>query len=284
MSREKITIGRIMENKAKGLKMSRTALYDYPMAVLAEAAGLEIINVGDSIASVMLGYENTLPAQLDLMVEHAKAVRRGAPTAFIMGDMPFLSYQISIEQAIANAGRYIKEAGMDCVKVEGGLEIVPIIEALTKASIPVIGHTGLTPQSAVMLGGYKAAGSSAEVACQLVKTVEAFDRAGCVAVTVEAVPVEVAKVLYARCSAPMFGTGTGQYTDAPFINIYDLLGFFEKVPRFAKTYANFRQEAVEAITAFKREITEGLYPTPANSYHMKEGEEAKFFKMLENQA
>jgi 3-methyl-2-oxobutanoate hydroxymethyltransferase len=280
MSRNKITIATILENKAKGQKMSRTALYDYPMAVLAEAGGMEIINVGDSLASVMLGYKNTLMAEMNIMVEHAKAVRRGAPTAFIMGDMPFLSYQISIEEAIRNAGRYIREADMDCVKVEGGQEIVPIIQALTKASIPCIGHTGLTPQSAAMLGGFKAQGSSAEVALQLVKTVEAFDKAGCIAVTVEAVPIEVAKVLYERCKAPMFGTGTGEYTDAPFINIYDLLGFFEKVPRFAKVYANIRQTAVQAVANFKKEILDGSYPTPANSYHMKEGEEGKFFQLL----
>ena len=173
-ARKKVTLSYILEKKANGEKLARTALYDYPMAILAEEAGIEIINMGDSIATVMLGHKTTNEADLDIMIEHAKAVRAGTPSAFIMGDMPFLSYQISDEEAIRNAGRYIREAGMDCVKVEGGMEIVHTVEALTKAGIPVIAHTGLTPQKALQQGGYKTQGRDVLAAVELIKEVEAF--------------------------------------------------------------------------------------------------------------
>lgn len=279
--RKKVTIGYIMEKKEKGEKLSRTTLYDYPMAVLAEEAGIEIINMGDSIANITFGYASTTKADLDIMVEHAKAVRKGAPSAFIMGDMPFMSYQASITEAIHNAGRYIREADMDCVKIEGGLEIVPTIEALTKASIPVIAHTGLTPQSALMLGGFKTQGKSAELALKLVEVVEAFERAGAIAVVVEAVPAEVGKVIYERSSIPILGTGCGPYSDSPMINWYDLLGFYEKNPKFVKKYADIRSIILEAAGRFVKECQEGIYPAPEHSYRMLEGEEEKLIKLLE---
>ncbi|MEI3141011.1 MAG: 3-methyl-2-oxobutanoate hydroxymethyltransferase [Lawsonibacter sp.] len=184
--RKKVTLSYILEKKANGEKLARTALYDYPMAVLAEEAGIEIINMGDSIATVMLGHKTTNEADLDIMIEHAKAVRAGTPSAFIMGDMPFLTYQISDEEAIRNAGRYIREAGMDCVKIEGGMEIVHTVEALTKAGIPVIAHTGLTPQKALQMGGYKTQGRDMLAAVELIKEVAAFEKAGAIAVVIEA--------------------------------------------------------------------------------------------------
>lgn len=280
MTRKKITIQTIIEKKEKGEKLSRTALYDYPMAVLAEAAGIDIINMGDSIANVTFGYDSTLPADLDIMIEHAKAVRKGAPTCFIMGDMPFLTYQVSIEEAIRNAGRYLREADMDCVKVEGGLEVIPVIEALTKAGIPTIGHTGLTPQSAIMLGGYKTQGRSAELALKLIDVVEAMEKAGSIAIVIEAVPSEVAKVIYERTSVPILGTGIGPYGDSPMINFYDMLGFYERVPRFAKQYANLRKDIIEAVGHFIDDINTGEYPTEAHSYKMLPGEEEKLLEIL----
>ncbi len=283
MERQKVTIQYMMEKKGKGEKMPRTVLYDYPMAVLAEEAGIEIINMGDSIANVMFGYSNTLPADLDVMIEHAKAVRRGAPSIFIMGDMPFLTYQVSIQQAIANAGRYIKEADMDCVKVEGGFEIIPTIESLTKAGIPTIGHTGLTPQSAAMLGGYKAQGRSAELAYKLIKVVKAMEDAGAIAVVVEAVPSEVAKIIYERSTVPILGTGCGPYSDSPMINWYDMLGFYEWNPKFVKKYANLREDILSAVRNFIEDVNNGGYPTPAHSYKMASGEEEKLMRMLEKE-
>lgn len=278
--REKVTIGYILEKKAKGEKLSRTALYDYPMAVLAEEAGIEIINMGDSIANVVFGHSTTVKADLDIMIEHAKAVRLGTPSAYIMGDMPFMSYQASIQEAIHNAGRYIREADMDCVKVEGGMEIVPTIEALTKAGIPVIGHTGLTPQSALMLGGFKAQGRSAELAVKLIDVVMAFEKAGAVAVVVEAVPAEVAKIIYERASIPIFATGSGPYSDSPMINWYDLLGFFEKNPKFVKKYADAHNYLLNAAKQFVKECHDGTYPGPEHCYKMQVGEEEKLLELL----
>ena len=279
--RKKVTLATIYEKKEKGEKLARTALYDYPMAVLADEAGIEIINVGDSIATVGLGENTTIKAKFDVMVEHAKAVRRGAPHCLIMGDMPYMTYQTSIEDAVRNAARYMVEADMDCVKMEGGLEIVPIIEACTKASIPVIGHTGLTPQSAVMLGGYKTQGRSAEAAMKLIEVVEAFEKAGCIAVVVEAVPNEVAKIIYEKSSIPILGSGCGPYSDSPMINWYDLLGFFTRNPKFAKKFANVREDILKGATAFVEEVHTKTYPGPEHGYKMLEGEEEKLLRMLE---
>lgn len=265
----------LYEKKSKGEKMPRTALYDYPMACIAEEAGIDIINVGDSIASVMLGYDSTIYAKLDVMVEHAKAVRRGAPTAFIMGDMPFLSYQTSLPETKRNAGRYMVEAGVDCVKIEGNLEIVDTISALTDASIPVIAHMGLTPQSVLLLGGYKTAGADAGSARRLIETAIEFEKAGAIALLVESVPDEVAEIIYRRLSIPLLGTGTGPHNDSPMINIYDLLGFVERTPRFAKRYADIRADAVAATKRFVDDVVSRRYPDPKHSYSMKEGEAEK---------
>ena len=281
--RKKVTLSYILEKKAKGEKLSRTALYDYPMAVLAEEAGIEIINMGDSIATVMLGHKTTNEADLDIMIEHAKAVRAGTPSAFIMGDMPFLSYQVSDEEAIRNAGRYIREAGMDCVKMEGGMEIVHTIEAVTKAGIPVIAHTGLTPQKALQMGGYKTQGRDTLAAAELVREVAAFEKAGAIAVVVEAVPAEVAKVIYERSSIPILGTGCGPYSDSPMINFYDLLGFYDHHAKFVKKYANLRQIILEAVGQFVQECHDGTYPAPEHCYKMKEGEEEKLLAFLKEQ-
>ena len=281
--RKKVTLSYILEKKAKGEKLSRTALYDYPMAVLAEEAGIEIINMGDSIATVMLGHKTTNEADLDIMIEHAKAVRAGTPSAFIMGDMPFLSYQVSDEDAIRNAGRYIREAGMDCVKMEGGMEIVHTIEAVTKAGIPVIAHTGLTPQKALQMGGYKTQGRDTLAAAELVREVAAFEKAGAIAVVVEAVPAEVAKVIYERSSIPILGTGCGPYSDSPMINFYDLLGFYDHNAKFVKKYANLRQIILEAVGQFVQECHDGTYPAPEHCYKMKEGEEEKLLAFLKEQ-
>ena len=282
-ARKKVTLSYILEKKAKGEKLARTALYDYPMAVLAEEAGIEIINMGDSIASVMLGHKTTNEADLDIMIEHAKAVRAGTPSAFIMGDMPFLSYQISDEEAIRNAGRYIREAGMDCVKIEGGMEIVHTVEALTKAGIPVIAHTGLTPQKALQMGGYKTQGRDMLAAVELVKEVEAFEKAGAIAVVIEAIPAEVAKIIYERSEIPILGTGCGPYSDSPMINFYDMLGYYDRNPKFVKKYANIHQVAVDAVSQFVQECHDGTYPGPEHCYKMKDGEEEKLLALLKEQ-
>lgn len=278
--RKKVTLATIMEKKEKGEKLARTALYDYPMACLAEEAGIEIINMGDSIATVMLGENTTIKATLDVMIAHAKAVRKGAPHAFIMGDMPYMTYQTGIEEAVKNASRYMIEADMDCVKMEGGMEIIPVIEACTKASIPVIAHTGLTPQSAIMLGGYKTQARSAEMAIKLIEVCEAFEKAGAICIVVEAVPEDVAKEIYDRIKIPILGSGCGRYSDSPMINWYDLLGFFDRNPKFAKKYADTRGCILEGARKFVEECHTGAYPSPEHAYYMLDGELEKLKAML----
>ena len=272
MPREKVTIQTIRDKKARNEKLARTALYDYPMAVIAEEAGIEIINVGDSMASIIFGYPSLIHADLDVMIEHAKAVRRGSPSAFIMGDMPFMSYQVSNQEAIRNAARYLREAGMDCVKVEGGSEITSVIRALTRAGIPVIGHTGLTPTLSLMQGGYKTQARTAQEAVELLDTVLKFEKAGAIAIFLEAVPVEVSKMVYERLTVPLMSVGCGPFSDAPSINWYEIMGFYEKSPKFAKRYADARNVFLNAAREYVNDVYKGGYPQDEHCYHMKPGE------------
>jgi 3-methyl-2-oxobutanoate hydroxymethyltransferase len=279
----KRTIQYLMEKKRKKEKITRTMIYDYPMAVLAEAAGIDVINVGDSIGMVILGEDTTIKVKLDFLITHAKAVRKGAPTAFIMGDMPFLSYQISTEEAIRNAGRYLQEADMDAVKVEGGLDVVNTIKALTAATIPVVGHIGLTPQSATSLSGFKTQGRDAEAAFNLVKEVEALEKAGVVMIVVEAVPAEVTKIITERTSVPILGTGSGPYSDSPSINPYDMLGFYQgKIPKFVKQYANLSEIILDAFKQYIKDVKTCVFPDEKLSYKMTEGEYEKFVNLLKS--
>jgi 3-methyl-2-oxobutanoate hydroxymethyltransferase len=209
------------------------------------------------------------------MIEHAKAVRKGAPTAFIMGDMPFLSYQTSVAETIKNAGRYMVEANVDCVKIEGHAEIVDTVAELTKASIPVIAHTGLTPQDIMVSGSYKTQGRDAKSAIALIELVLDFQEAGAIAVLLESVPDEVAKIIYEKLTIPLLGTGTGPYNDSPMINIYDLLGFVDRTPRFAKRYASLKEEAVAATKNFVQDVIDRKYPAPEHSYSMIKNEVEK---------
>jgi 3-methyl-2-oxobutanoate hydroxymethyltransferase len=278
---DKKTIQYLMEKKRKGEKIRRTVIYDYPMAVLAEAADIDVINVGDSIGMVVLGEDTTIKVKLDFLITHAKAVRKGAPTAFIMGDMPFLSYQISTEEAIKNAGRYIQEAEVDAVKIEGGFNVIETIKALTTATIPVVGHVGLTPQSAAGLGGFKTQGRDAESAFRLVKEVEALEKAGAIMILVEAVPAEVTKVITERSSVPILGTGSGPYSDSPSINPYDMLGFYQgKVPKFVKQYANLSEIISDAFRRYIKDVETGVFPDESFSYKMMKGEYERFLGLL----
>lgn len=273
-------LGYIQEMKAKGEKLSRTMCYDYPMACIAEAADIDVINIGDSFQNVVYGLPDTLGCKLDVMIDHAKAVRRGAPSIFTIGDMPFGSYQPSDELAIKNCCRYMAEGEVDCVKIEGNEEILPLITKLTKIGIPVIAHSGLTPQMVNILGGYKTQGRDAQAAVKIVETALRFEEAGASIVLLEAIPEEVAREVYSRLHVPFFGTGVGRYTDSPAVNLYDLLGFFDRVPKFAKRYLNFKELAISATTQFVNESKNGTFPQPENTYYMKEGQEEIFMDYL----
>ena len=282
MSRtRRVTIDDLMQMKADGIPVTRTCCYDAPFAAIAEEAGIDVILCGDSLANVQLGYGSTLPCQYEVLLEHTKAVRRGAPNVFLIADMPYMTYLPSTEEALRKAGRFMAEADADCVKLEGGLEVVPIIEALVKAGIPVWGHTGLTPQTVKMLGGFKAQGRGADVAYKMVKTVEALAEAGAFAITAEAIPEELGKVLYENAKDYlMFSIGCGHYTDGPIINMYDMLGFYEKVPRFVKKYADCHNYMLDAVKQYVNECHDKTFPGPEHCYHMKDGEPEKLAQML----
>jgi 3-methyl-2-oxobutanoate hydroxymethyltransferase len=281
----KKTIQYLMEKKRRGEKITRTVLYDYPMAVLAEEAGIDVINVGDSLGMVVLGEDTTIRVTMDLLIAHAKAVRKGAPTAFIMGDMPFLSYQVSIEEAIRNAGRFLQEADMDAVKVEGGFNVIETIKALTQATIPVVGHTGLTPQSATSLGGFKTQGREAQTAFKLVREVEALEKAGAVMILLEAVPAEVTKIITEHSSVPILATGSGPHSDSPCILAYDIVGFSRrKPPKFVKQYANVADIIGDAFRRYVADVQTGVYPDETYSYKMAAGEYEKLLALLKSPA
>lgn len=277
---KRVTIDDMMQMKAKGIPIVRTTCYDAPFARIAEEAGCDVILCGDSLANVQLGYSSTLPCKFETLLEHTKAVRRGAPHVFLIADMSYMTY-VTPEEAVRYAGRYMAEADADCVKLEGGLEVVPIVKRLVEAGIPVWGHTGLTPQTVKMLGGYKTQGRGADIAYKLVRTVEGLAAAGAFAITAEAIPVELGKVLMERAQDfLMFSIGCGEYTDGPIINMYDMLGFFEKVPKFAKKYADAHAIFVDAVSTYVRECQDHTFPGPEHCYFMKPGEPEKLAAML----
>jgi 3-methyl-2-oxobutanoate hydroxymethyltransferase len=248
-------------------KITMITGYDYPMALAEEKAGIEIILVGDSMAMTVFGYDSTLPVTMDMMVEHAKAVRRATPNAYLIGDMPYMSYQISIQEAIKNAGRFMREAACDAVKLEGGSNVVDIVEALTKATIPVMGHIGLTPQSIAMLGGFKAQGRDFMAAERLIKDAKLLEEAGAVLLLIEAVPPEVAKIITKRANIPIIGIGAGPDCHGQLLIAHDMLGYFDAfIPKFVKKYADINEIMVEAFKKYAEEIKSNEFPGPEHCY------------------
>ena len=281
MSKEKKTIQYLLEKKKRGEKITRIVAYDYPMAALAEAAGIDMISVGDSIAIIMLGEDTTIHVKLDFLITHAKAVRRGAPNAFIMADMPFLTYQVSIKQAIRNAGRFIEEAGIDAVKLEGGSNVLETIRALTSAGIPVVAHSGLTPEAVGVVGGYKTQARDAESAFRLLKEVRALEEAGAIIIALESIPAEVVKVIREKVSVPIMGVGVGPYCDSPGMNPYDFTGYsMGRTPKYAKRYANVSEIIATALKQYIQEIQTGVYPDEKQSYKMLDGEYESFLDLI----
>ncbi|MFZ5945551.1 MAG: 3-methyl-2-oxobutanoate hydroxymethyltransferase [Bacillota bacterium] len=280
-ARKKVTIHTLFEKKAKGEKITFLTAYDYPTAVIEDKVGIDLILVGDSLGMCVYGFDSTLPVTMDMMVNHSKAVRKGAPNCFVIGDMPYMSYQISIEQAVANAGRLMQEAGVDGVKLEGGVEMVDTIKAITKAGIPVMGHIGLTPQSVSMLGGFKAQGRDVSAALKLVEDAKALEEAGCFAMLLEAIPAEVGKIITERVKVPTLSIGGGPYCDGQVLVVHDALGFFGgHVAKFVKQYANMNQTIEEALTKYKEEVEQVIFPGPEHCYKIKEEELAKLLEAL----
>src|SRR3990172_7776915 len=252
MERKKITIPYLHGKKAHGEPITMVTAYDYPGALAADAAGIDMILVGDSLGMVVLGYDSTVPVTMDEMISHAAAVKRGAKFSFIVGDMPFLSYQTDVKEAIRNAGRFLKEAGSDAVKLEGGAEMADTVKAIVDAGIPVMGHIGLTPQSASKLGGYRVQGKTARAALKLIDDALALEQAGAFSVVLETVPDRVSERVSKKLSIPTIGIGAGAGCDGQVLVFHDLLGYFDRFsPRHNKRYANLREAIVNALATYR---------------------------------
>jgi len=269
------------EMKRKGAKITFLTAYDFPMASFCEKAGMDMILVGDSAAMVVHGLPGTVPMTMDQMIQHSQIVRRGAPATFVIGDMPFLSYQVSRESAIENAGRFFKEASVDAIKLEGGRRVIKQIEGIVEGGMSVMGHIGLTPQSSGQLGGFRAQGRSADAAKELIEDALAIEKAGAFALLVEAVPPEVGKIITEMLSIPVLSIGAGMYTDGQLLIIGDMLGYFEAfTPKFVKKYANLAEVIDKALRQFAEEVRTGKFPEEKHCYRMLEGEHEKLQALL----
>jgi 3-methyl-2-oxobutanoate hydroxymethyltransferase len=268
-----MTLPRLAEKKRLGEPIVMVTAYDYPSAQVAEAAGVDLVLVGDSGAMTVLGYPSTVPVSTDEMLMLAAAVRRGLQTPLLIGDLPFGSYEASDEQAIGTAQRFIKEAGCDAVKLERGGTSVQRARAIVDAGIPVMGHVGLTPQTATALGGYRAQGRTAEQAVAVARDAIALEQAGCFSLVVEAVPAAVMERLMPRLEIPVIGIGAGPATDGQVLVFHDLLGIYDgHAPRFAKRYGELREQMIAGVAAYAAEVRGGAFPGPEHVYSIDEDE------------
>jgi 3-methyl-2-oxobutanoate hydroxymethyltransferase len=272
-ARKKVTTLTYRQKKERGEIITMLTAYDYPTAMAMDKAGVDSILVGDSLAMVVLGYENTLPVTMEEMLHHCRAVSRGAKTALLVGDMPFMSYQASVEEAVRNAGRFLQQGGMDAVKLEGGRERADAIRAITGAGIPVMGHIGLTPQSVHQLGGFRAQGKTASAAKRLVEDALILEEAGCFSIVLESVPARLAELISKRLSIPTIGIGAGNGCDGQVLVTHDLLGLFDRfTPKFVKKYANFHGEMQRAFADYIEDVETRRFPAPEHTVEMADEE------------
>jgi len=266
--------------KKAGHKVTWLTAYDFPTAQFAESAGLDMLLVGDSLGMCVYGYKSTIPVTMEQCIWHCQAVRQGAPNTFVVGDMPFLSYQAGNEIAVQNAGRFLKEAEVDAMKLEGGLRVVERIRAINEAGIVVIGHIGLTPQSSGQLGGHKAQGRTAKDAQLVVEDAIAVQEAGATMLLVEAVPPEVTRYVADNLSIPVYSIGAGKYCDGQLLIVSDLIGQFQAfTPKFVKKYCDISQIITSAMEAYCDDVRGGLFPGEEHCYRMIDGEEQKFMSL-----
>ncbi len=269
----KVSVLALRQKKALRQPITMLTAYDYATALALDRAGIDSILVGDSLGMVVLGYENTLPVTMEEMLHHCKAVARGARRPLLIGDMPFLSYQISAEEAVRNAGRFLQEAGMDAVKVEGGRARLPAIEAILAAGIPVMGHLGLTPQSVHQIGGFRTQATRAEAAELLVEEAQLLETAGCFALVLESIPARLARLVSERLEIPTIGIGAGAGCDGQVLVTHDLLGLFDRFqPRFVRQYANLRSEMDRAFGEYIADVEAGRFPATEHSVEMEDAE------------
>lgn len=276
MSNEKMTLAKLQQKKNNGEKITMLTAYDYSAATLVDQAGIDTILIGDSLGNVMLGYDSTVPVTMDEMIHHCKAVSRAVKNGFIIGDMPFMSYQVSIEKAIENAGRFLKEAYCDSVKLEGGSDMAPTVKAIVKAGIPVCGHIGLTPQTAAMLGGYKVQGKDAESARKLLQSAKDLENAGAFMIVFECIPDTLAARITGELNIPTIGIGAGADCDGQVLVFHDILGLYERfTPKFVKQYLKLAPMIKGALKQYKIDVENGVFPGPDNVFKMDQEEADK---------
>jgi 3-methyl-2-oxobutanoate hydroxymethyltransferase len=280
-NRKKVTILTIQQKKDNREPITMLTAYDYSSAQLVDEAGIDMILVGDSLAMVMLGLDSTVSLTMEEMLHHCRAVARGAKHTFLVGDLPFMSYQADKVEAVRNAGRIIKEGHMEAVKLEGGQEMAETIAAIVRAGIPVMGHIGLTPQSVSKLGGYRVQGKTADHANRLLKDALALERAGCFSIVLEAIPAPVAAVISEKLHIPTIGIGAGAKCDGQVLVYHDTLGLFDKfTPRFVRQYADVRQVILQALIEFSNEVATGTFPAEQHTFSIDEEELQAFMKKV----
>ncbi len=279
--RKKPTVWDFYEMKKTGTKITWVTAYDFPIASFAEAAGMDMILVGDSLGMIVYGYNSTVSVTMDECIIHSKAVRRGAPNVFVVGDMPFGSYHTSDADAVANAVRFVKEANVDAIKLEGGLRVASRIRAITDAGIVVIGHIGLTPQSSGILGGFKVQGRTATSAEDVIKDALAVQEAGAKMLLVEAIPPELAEAITKIVTIPVLGIGAGVKIDGQVLICGDMLGYFEAfTPKFVKKYANVAKVIIDAMKEYVDDVHDSKFPAEEHTYSVQPEEKEKFDSML----
>jgi len=283
MEKKKLSIIDFHKKKADKEKVTWLTSYDFPTAQFAETAGLDMILVGDSLGMCVYGYKGTVPVTMDQCIVHCDAVRRGAPNTFVVGDMPFMSYQTSDEDAVKNAGRFLKEADVDAIKLEGGVRVASRIQAIVEAGIVVVGHIGLTPQSSGALGGHKAQGRTAKDATMVVEDALAVQEAGAQLLLVEAVPPEVTQYIAQKLIIPVFSIGAGKECDGQLLIVSDLIGQFQAfTPKFVKKYCDVATIITDAMKAYCEDVRAGNFPEDKHCYHMIDGEKEKFLAEMNN--
>ena len=282
MAKKKLSVIDLQDMKQRGEPVVWVTAYDYITAQLAEKAGMDMLLVGDSLGMCIYGYPGTIPVTMDQCIYHAEAVRRAAPNTFVIGDMPFGSYQVSVESAVENAVRFHKEAGVDAVKLEGGERVAHIVEAIADAGMLVMGHLGLTPQSSSALGGFRAQGRTAETALAVIQDAEVIHEAGAFAILIEAVPAEVTQIIRDELPIPIYAIGAGKHADGQLLIVSDLVGHFQAfTPKFVKRYGDVAGEISRSFDAYIADVKEGRFPADEHVYRMLDGEIDRLMETLE---
>ena len=282
MDTKKVTVLDVQQAKEDGRKLVMVTAYDYPLGLLADEAGMDIVLVGDSLGMVVLGMDGTVEVTMEHMIHHIQAVVRGCKAPLIVGDMPFMSYNISVEEAVRNAGRLVKEGGCEVVKLEGGIDFAPTINAIVKAGIPVMGHIGLTPQTASAMGGFKIQGKDATAAKQIIDDAKAIEDAGCFSIILEAVPAPLGQLISETVTVPVIGIGAGPDVDGQVLVIHDVVGLYDRfVPKFVKQYANVKNVMLDALVDYKQEVADAKFPGPEHSFKMPDEALEQLKQMLE---